>query len=828
LQHRYYINQIVDDYGSAAEIFERGDFMLAAELADEGSELQGTALILAGLTQKGLDILSSLPDPSPRARLVQAFSYWLLDNPAAAQSTLLKIGNAEKAVHAAANKLAQLIEAQEVPVAQFTRLPAAADDHTIDNRTMKVGQFTLYDTCTQTSPAGKDEFDLPKAIDGIGPSPIMIFASVNHWVVPSGFQETAVPKVLWSHDEDIFLYRNHENLRLFDVIVAATSQQHFELSRTVDSFCVSNIFLDPYCTPYHMPEPAVAPDKDIDIIFTGTAFDMFLTDKSEFLFSISKLSKKYSLLFINGHLPTEQYRQTLARARFMPVISRVLGNPSPRWREILQAGGFLLHPHRTLFGRIANGCFSFDPRDPTPDIAAHIEMSHSGSSPYNAHEAAKDIARQFEIHACEREKHRERFIRTLLFMALLRDVLDWRRSSKLHAARKRLRTVWLGSAQDAHFFGSTWIVEKARRLHASLSPTPAWDDKDHNNKAAINLRIALELLRQNAEKTTPTAEAAYLAAIADLDVGLSRYPASLLLNFNRAQWPFIWTILTKNRLETPKLTNRFLDLIARFDSLHFDPLGSDVGSAEAAYHDRIFPYFAYGQAVIKYAVAATSGTGLEETDPSPREALRAAAYGYIGWARNLSGDTDGAISSLQQAIELYPPGNQLLKLQLEILLKTEGDADHARASVAAFEALYKVYPAELLISFGLVIPSYLRAKCDAELAVAFADWFWFACCLDEQTLMKTIPFGQIFLVSRYLKYCDEEILRRLQDVRSGKAKARPVERMLLKASRWPQILAVPSVSLLERMGILRTLYRVIIPTSVRALLTSRLRRLIGM
>ena len=62
---------------------------------------------------------------------------------------------------------------------------------------------------------------------------------------------------------------------------------------------------------------------------------------------------------IEGHMPEKDYFELISHAKFLPVVNRYAGSPSPRWRDALANGAFLLYPQGTFYGEIAPGCFPF-------------------------------------------------------------------------------------------------------------------------------------------------------------------------------------------------------------------------------------------------------------------------------------------------------------------------------------------------------------------------------------------------------------------------------------------------------------------------------------
>ena len=147
-----------------------------------------------------------------------------------------------------------------------------------------VGQFDVLNIATQASADGPVSVDLVRLLESVPKNghPSFIFSPISHWFMPKGIDKINIPAVVWGHDQDHFIHRNFDNYRLFDLQIVVTSQEHFEISRSLGCFAATNMLSDPFNAPYEEIVDEIE-HKDIDIFFSSTSFDKFLSEKSRFL-----------------------------------------------------------------------------------------------------------------------------------------------------------------------------------------------------------------------------------------------------------------------------------------------------------------------------------------------------------------------------------------------------------------------------------------------------------------------------------------------------------------------------------------------------------------
>jgi hypothetical protein len=698
---RFTTDDIRATYGSAEGAFADGDFLNAAQWAPADSELKGCALILGGLLEQGLAILDHLTEMSDRGRMCQAFALWSLNREADARAALAAGDDA--GASPAIRKFQALLARKNVNVFITGSILSLFPEHYSASFIAPVYKYGAITVKYVASQLGENAYDYSPTesfsafIDGLAPDeqPDILFSLSPQWLLAKDFHKVRAPKVIWCHDSDAFQYRNVDNFALYDVAICNCSQEHFELSQgTPGLFCAANMLLHPLATPF--PEASQHREKHFDIIFTGSALAPFHSEKPRFLFKLAELGSNYTVRVIDGHMPEKDYFELISHAKFLPVVNRYAGSPSPRWRDALANGAFLLYPEGTFYGEIAPGCFSFRAETMVRDVGAHLEQFEAREdAAYDLAKVVPEVNSRFAIHRQAREESYQRLLKYALFMGLV-----WPFAREDRTSRQR-RLVWLTPAVDCGLFGTNHIRDQIAHIAGHIGPDDLSDEVDYNNAAHLHAQAVFTFHESN--------EAALWASRADryFKEGLTRFPNSLLLLFNEAHWSFF-----KPDADVPAAERKFQDIIERFEDLTFDRHGADVAFAYTLHElDAVFPCY-------EYADVATSELVLEHTPVlrrqkvlpySTRDIILSACHGYVGWARLKRRDAAGGLASLKQGIELYPPGLPMLRLYFDTLLRLSAEAGKLTSALAAdladaFIAVVNINPSILLTHVYTIVP----------------------------------------------------------------------------------------------------------------------------
>lgn len=757
--YRYSFKEIAATYKTAKGAFEKGNFILAVELSDPNSELHAMSLVLSGVVDRGVRLLAGLANLSDLATTVLAFGNWYLNRPGVALDLLSQISQE----NSLAAELSKLIRKKKIIVYQISRAPTAVESsRTAEQLGLEfesVGQFDVLNVATQAIADGAVSTDFTKMLETIPKNgrPNFIFAPISHWFMPEGIDNLDIPLVVWGHDQDHFVHRNYDNYRIFDLQIVVTSQEHFEISRSLGCFAATNMLSDPYNATYEDTADVVV-EKDIDIFFSSTGFDKFLSEKSRFLQIISTLSEKYKLLFVDGRLPYDEYLDLMKRTKFVPVVSRVCGNPSPRWREALASGSFLLYPENTMYDKITKGCFSYGEENFANSIKSHLDNYLTGTSGLKLHKTTLDqIDKDFKPYRRSEELQKEGTLRYISFTLLLKQELNWKLDDFSDMAKPRRRLTWLSSTLSAHFFGHSNVVAKALDAAYKFDETTHECEKDINNKALTLVDAGLTSFGGTIDPETREHAAKVVEEGFDLlSRGLVKFPESLLLRFNKIAWTCVKSNALSQQL-SDELINELIRLHKDFESLSFDVRNSDVAVQNHLSYDPVFPHYSYGQNAIKYLVEQTNPQlAVVRNAVPPKDILRSASLGYWGLYLEKNGDLSGALQKYDAALEIYSDNLPLCEKRflcaLELLEDNAlGEQINAKI-IDYFFDLSDLYPVCLLTDFHRVLSVADQLGRHGQCERLVHDWYRLARCLHRDTVQKYLTAEQLSTLSAYSQY----------------------------------------------------------------------------
>lgn len=727
-EHRFSDADILGAYTDLEVAFAVGDYNLVAAHAPAGSELQGCALVLAGLYGPGLAVLETFDGLSPMGLLCRGFGRWNDDRPEQALVDLAKITS--DPVRAVADALAQAIQspeivvwvmAQSVPI--FTSESANARDPEI-----RYGQFLARHVTSQLDRnCYEGVYDFNRPLDTFIDSlpaverPRFLFSASPQFLLPEGYERVRQGRYMWCHDTDLFLYRGYDNFRANTVNIVTTSQEHFELSRALGVPAAANLMSDTLCMPAHPTRRGGT--KDIDVLLTGGSVLTLHSEKARWIYHLNKLGKDFSIQVVDGHLSQAEYQDLLARTWFTPIVNRYAGATSPRWREGLAQGGLLLFPQGVPYDHIVPGCLPVRAEALAEDLRRHLQgrRDHAGQadSPYDTDGFFDRVDDGLAFLRHSRDRQVERQLRFCLLLDLLRP-LD--RAQRTPAVARRFS--WYVPTVDVRLWGET-ATRKQAIAAAHCAETGPWrDDKDCNNAALMQVQMEYALPLSAAERAQGR-----LAWRRIIDQGLGRFPHSLLLRFNQAHWGFMEQIADG----VPPDGQAFAALLDDFDTLAFDAPGADLGIAYVlGNRDKVFPYYDYGQLVLCRLVRdASPGLPRRHDLAEPRQVVRAAVLGYVGWARALAA-TDQDAAALAEALtwmnrSLAAHGDNLPLLQLRqqtatrLFVRAPGK-DTAQSVLDGFVALAEKYPAALATDIVPALDAAARLGRDDLRRALLREW----------------------------------------------------------------------------------------------------------
>lgn len=758
-RYRFSRDEIAAAYANLEEAFDAGDYCFVAECADSVSELFGCAMTLLGFPHVGLPVLERATPLTRRGRCCRVLALWSLDRN---QEALAAADGLVAAFpgDAAAEQLRRLVAAERINVLQIATvtLMHAELGASATARSVTCGPFTieqmgipsLHDTayrCDRRFDAWLDERPAAERPD-------FILAATPQCFLPRGIADVDIPKIAYQHDIDVFADRNWDNYSQFDLSLVCTSFEHFELSRATGVRCASVFQNDPIGQPFVIGErPAAGRKKSIDVLLSGSVLDYSHPEKARFALRLSRLADERIIRIVEGYVPAARYAGLLAAAKFLPVVSRLRGNPSPRWRDALCNGAYCLYPTDTLFGRLSRGLFAYDETDIEGSVRRHLERYDRSSpgDPYCHDMAWRDVEAYYRFFAVPRTKRLEVALKAITVMHVL--------SPRPAPARTPARTVWLMPFWEGAAFNPSAVATRALRMARATESDGLRDDVDVATLAALYAALAMLVewklsetpeLRIDEEAAPPGVlfEAFVAKAHALLDEGVRRFPDSLLLHFNAVHTRLMFALpLYRQPAGRPshRLTGAdrerghqpggdrdaalacrdALDrLIADEPSLRFDPRGG-FGFAPAIHRDHLLPYMRLSGGLLA-ELARQPATG----DPGClRPLVRAALLGYRGRLAAEAGESAAALEWYERGLALDPDNLGLLEQVVELGVASfeRGALSDSRLADLADRAaaLIERYPVFLFRWPGRIVEMLLRLGRDGEAAAYLDDWYRF-------------------------------------------------------------------------------------------------------
>lgn len=715
---RFPIGEIKSDYGSAESAFSAGDFMIAAQLAEPGSELRGCSLVLAGLVDQGLAELERMEPKSERAVLSRALAWWQLGRPDRARNVLNGTGSTARSKKI--ESFRQLLDREEIVFfVTGAMLPVFRDQHSpsLTAPSYSYGQITTryvasqmaenaYDWC-QEQPFDEFIASLPKA-----EQPDLLFALSPQWLLPRNFHRVTQPKLLWCHDTDMFVYRASSVFRQYDLGICGCSQEHFELSRGAGLYSVANLMSNPLNMPFADSRPSV--EKNIDVVFSGSSLDHFHSEKSRFIYQLAELNGDYAIRIIDGYLPEAEYFEILSRAKFLTIIGRQAGAPSPRWRDALANGSAVLFPEGTFYDHVSSECRPYSADSIVADIRKHLSDWKSDSRNPSGRSGGGVFYEKEERYRQPREKLFEEQLKYAAFMGLV-----WRDIRAEHTAERRV--VWLTPCIDWTIYGRDNVREKIASVARCVEDDMPGDEIGYNDAALLFAKLALTFPEdERSASWASTADQLFAA-------GVKAHRRSLLLAFNRAHWEMFKPAGDQNCA-----IEQFETIIGQFDELEFNPRNADVGLPYTLLdRDPVFPYYEYGDTAT-VALVREGGRGSPSASRLAEQRLRsmiqAACHGYVGWHRLQKGALAEALDRLDVARRIALAGLPLLRLLVEARLSRcvehkEVEARQAERLSEDYFELVSRYPTALLTHIAAIVPILVRFGLQKDARTLLEGWY---------------------------------------------------------------------------------------------------------
>lgn len=653
-------------FGSAAEAFDAGNYPLALDMAEDGSELRAAAMIMCGAIAGGMASLGKFE--SPRARLVRAYGHWCLNQVSEAQQLLGELRHTE--LGAAATTFLTFLDSPLNVV--LLAMPGQRSEAYTDIAGIRTHWIQLDADAFGTTMA-----DALARLPIDAPPRLLLSLNAYGPYLPRAAEASSIPLAFWASDHDYFFATRYADLARADVIVANSAAEQAEMARHYPGRCAA--------IPGHEAYRATGirasnEERDCDIAFSGRAFTPYMRDKAQFLFRIAALDDPVLRIDItDGYLSDSEYLAAMERAKFVPLFWRSAGGLQTRAIEAMRAGASVLSPERGLARPLLG------------DAAALYRCAIDADIP-----------------------------------AMLQD----RRPSGSAVARDLDDLFWASPAREARllkFCLFQTLFAKPRR--DSTQPSDVIPVELRGYPIAEGVRIYTRIAKMNGETESPqashylhSAAAAFYAAVllsnsspAGTEIGhmaldfyragIAAFPQSLALRFNgaRAMWTF------GRRAEA---IAEFQAIVERLPDLAFDARTDALLSHRIRLLADMFPYGDFYRAAVEQPLHHSRG-------PGAREFIASAALTYIALDLIERGEWIASVGILERAVERSEVNVAAWRLLTRARSATKASPHAIRE---AFYRTVNLYPPELFDLLPIGLEAELAEGRNAQAADILRKW----------------------------------------------------------------------------------------------------------
>lgn len=735
------MEDFIQDFPAPEDAFDEGDFCQAAVRAKPQSELWAASLVLAGFVEFGVTNLQKFGLLSSRGAFALAAGYWTMGEVKSAKNVLERYQSyaGDKAFRC----LKQFINKKKITAANISLtlpLTSAAQDFKTKPR-YQLGQFSVFNVATQLAENAlstklEDEFEFSLK-ESFADKVDLIVSQTPQWIVPRGLGKIDVPKVLWAHDSDFMLAKNYAYYQSFNCINVSMSQEHFEMRKSLDVFCMANNFADSLQTPWQgQLKSGSKPVGKIDVFFSGAALSSPMLDRAHLIKTLSKISEKNRIVIVDGHLNVDAYHKLSSSSSYVILMNRYLGCPSPRWRDALVGGSKLIYPEGSVYGAFEGLGVSFEPNSGDIDLTKRKETRSSK----NLQEQSNLLLEPLRLPA---ETLYERFLKTCCISVCLAS----RKIEKGWAIESSWEPCWPMPSMDLHLFGYENICEKIDALQSFVRA-----QKREISASMFNQLAMMDINKAVFNNDDHEEQRAYINALRILEEGLQFHPTSLLLNFN-----FVHGCFYFSKLENKTKILLLNKLLKDFDALDFDVEGSVWGIGMAGTNlEEFFSAFEINQKEMMYFVSRNNEKERVLYKSKIKQMLLCAAHLMIGELHFSSEEGSVAKKHAKQAVKANPK-SWFAHLFLAKILKKEIDSlgrSKKTNKKTKRESVKQAQRYEALSSAALENPQVLLSHISQLIE---------ACILGKKTEHLNLILKEWFMLRSVIYYPNEPVLPPFSD-----------------------------------------------------------------
>lgn len=653
-------------FSSAAEAFEAGNYPLALDMAEDGSELRAAAMIMCGAIVIGMASLAKFE--SPRARLIRAYGHWCLNQVSEAQKLLGELRRTD--LGAAAETFLSFLEAPLDVV--LLGMPGERNEAYTDIPGIRTHWIQL----------DVDAFGTTMT-DALATLPLdavpRLLLSLNAYgpYLPQAPNAPGIPLAFWVSDHDYFFATRYAALTAADVIVANSAAEQIETNRHYPARCAAIPGHENYRSMKSIP---LETTRDLDIFFSGRAFAPYMRDKAQFLFRLATIDDPALRIdIIDGYLSDPEYLAALEHAKFVPLFWRSAGGLQTRAIEAMRAGASVLSPERGIARSLLGDAAALYRWAIDADVSAILrDRRPSGSA------VARDLNDLF-WPSPEREA---RLLKFCLFQTLFTSSRQ-NPSPTSDFTPVELRGYGLADG--------TQIYTRVAKMNGE-SETP---DTPHYLHAAAAAFYAAVLLSNTPSAGTGIAQ----MALDFYRTGITAFPRSLALRFNgaRAMWTFG---------QRDEALAEFQAIVERLPDLAFDARTDALLSHRIRVLADMFPYGDFYRAAVEPSQIQSRALGA-------REFIASSALTYIALDLIERGEVAASLGILQRAVERCDVNVAGWRLLTRALAATRASPNMIRD---AFYQTVNLHPPELIDLMPMGLDAELAEGRRAQAADILRDW----------------------------------------------------------------------------------------------------------
>jgi hypothetical protein len=583
LTYRTTYEDINSAYGGSLELaFSEGNYAFVAQFGKQSPELYACSLIMLGLAEKGLSILSMHSIDTVRSRCYENFATWCIgkenESPKEVED---QESVSEKPLQELTRRLSILRRRGQINVLLVNKELELPEDKQISEfNIVTIGYSSIDDIHIVP---GENALSIREKLDLINFTPdfILVFRP-EYLLLFEGLQDFSCPKIAFCSDYDLHIYQKYNDYLKFDKLIVYSSIDHFEISKVYKRDTYTHLFSTLLDTRPLESKKRIN-ERSFDVQISGSSFRTFFADKSILLYELTQLEDNYNVCIHNGFFSPTEYIQILENTKLIPTFVRFYGCYPTRGIEALVHGAGVFYPDGGV-------------------IEQFLDKDTDGIFPYSSESIRDDIKKAIkELDATEQVMLKEEvyntikyensfyvFLKFCAFISLFKNKQTNINKGDFNRPYSVVGNQWLHGGIGQSLKYNEHIKNFLHIINYDLTLKPS---KHSYNSIASTYIYLWQTLDENFTASSKQYRLQLISlAIETLKDGIKAFPEHLVLRFNLAR--LCYHLGSKDRAR--EIFSYILDPLI---PLQFDYLQDDVWSPLFFYEDH-FPYRAYIDKII--------------------------------------------------------------------------------------------------------------------------------------------------------------------------------------------------------------------------------------